>query len=460
MANHSAYFPRVSCRKDERCKLGGLYYILSQIIPVTILFSLLLAFDISLTGGHVNGIILYTQMFDALLLTANDFLWFEPPVYKILVSLRVISRVMNLQFFAYRTFSFCLWKGARALDIFAFNYVIIGFSFLLVVFTVKVIHPLIYRIKRKCRRQPSGEEQLVQPSNSIIHGLTGFFVLCYSQSTHTSLHLLASAILHGKGSKEDGQSLVFYDGKLEYFKTGHLPYAIPATLVLLSITALLPLLLLSYPLCYRVLALCRIQESKFTRILCRVIPLERYKPLFDSFQGSFKDDHRYFAGLYFMYRLVWLVTLAYTRELASYYVLLEVELVVMLALNAYVQPYKKTWHNRVDTCIFALLAIINGCTIYNYHKRDDYTHPTDYIQVISTFQIVLACLPLLCVAGYLAWQGAKLAGKKLREKATRGSSVPDDVGEEGDLMEMLASGSREEQPSSSVGYKKFTSSAS
>lgn len=451
-ANHSTYFPRIACHREDRCNLGGLLYILSQIIPVTIVFSLLLAFDINLTSGWLNGVILYMQMFDALVLTANDFLWFEPPVYKILRCLRVITRATNLHFFALEGFSFCIWKGATALDMFVFNYVTIVYSFLLVTFTVKLASPLIHRIKKHCKRKGRISSEQQEASSSIIHGLIGFLVLCYSQSTHTSLNLLAYVSLHGRGSREEGMRRVFYMGELGFFTAGHLPYAIPATLMLISITVLPPILLLMYPLCYKVLAVCRLQESKVTKILCRVIPLERYKPFFDSFQGSFRDDHRYFAGLYFAYRLMWLITLAYVRELATFYLLLEMQLVLMLALNAYVQPYKEKWHNRSDTCIFALLALINGCTVYSYHKRNDYTHPSNYIQITNTIQIVLACLPFFCVAGFLARQSAGFAKRKLRERRRRREPERDI---EVDTIEMLTSGRREEDlvSSTSVSYK-------
>ena len=456
-ANHSAYFPRFNCRKNEHCNLGGLYYILSQIIPVTIIFSLLLAFDLSLTSGLVGGVIFYMQMMDALLLTANDFLWFEPPVYKILLTLRVLSRMTNLQFFAHRKFSFCLWEGATTLDILAFNYITVTYSFLMVIFTVTVVNPLVLRIK-KCYRRQAGLEYA--GSRSIIHGLTGFLVLCYSQSTHTSLYLLAGQIPHGRGSKEDTiRKRVFFNGELRFFEKEHLPYAIPATFMLLTITLLPLLLLLSYPLCYRVLALCRLQESKFSRVLCRVVPLEKYKPLFDSFQGSFKDDHRYFAGFYFMYRLIWLVALASIRELASFYVTLEVKLVLILLLTAYMQPHKNKWHNRIDACIFALLAIINACTIYSYHKRNDYTHPSNYIQIANTIQVALACLPPLSVAGYLMWVGAVWVGAKFTRRKQQNGGTDEDEGEielieprlPRSLVNLLPRTHEEEK--SSIGYK-------
>ena len=451
VANHSAFFPRFDCKPDRHCNVGWLYYILSQILPVTFVFSVVVAFDVSLTSGAVSGLILYAQMFDALLITANSFLWFERPVYIMLVFLHGFFKMFNLQFFELKNLSFCLWKGTNTLDILAFNYVTFIYALLLVIFTVKVVIPCVYKLKGGCgRRRSTVEISSHDTSTSIIHGLTGFLVLCYSISTNISLHLLATSPLYGGGREYDKHYRVFYNGELEFFSGRHLAYAIPATVFLVLITALPPILLLSYPLCYKILALCGMEESRFTKLLCRAFPLEKYKPFFDSFQGAFKDKHRYFAGMYFVYRFVWLLTFAYIRELAIFYVVLEVELVVMLALNAYVQPYKNNWHNRLDTCIFAILATLNACTIYNYHAKSDNLHPSDSIYSVGTFQIVLAYVPFLYMVLYLTLRACVLVRKVWRRRRRR---KEEEGAEDVEAMEMLSSiGAR----SMSVGYSEFT----
>ena len=457
VANHSASFPRFDCKPDRHCNIGWLYYILSQVLPVTLVFSVVVAFDVSLTSGAVSGLILYAQMFDALFITANNFLWFERPVYKMLVYLKLFFRVFNLQFFERPNLSFCLWKGANALDILAFNYVTFIYALLLIIFTVKVVIPCVYKLKQGCgrrrrRMESNSSTSSHDTSTSIIHGLTGFLVLCYSISTNISLHLLATSSLYGGGREYDKHYRVFYNGELKFFSGRHLAYAIPATVFLVLITALPPILLLSYPLCYKILALCGMEESRFTKLLCRAFPLEKYKPFFDSFQGAFKDKHRYFAGMYFVYRFVWLLTFAYIRELATFYVMLEVELVVMLALIAYVQPYKNNWHNRLDTCIFAILATINACTIYNYHAKSDYLHPSDLIYSVGTFQIVLACVPFLYMVLYLTLRAGVLVRKVWRRRR-KGKEEGGTEAEDVEVMEILSSiGAR----SRSVGYSEFT----
>ena len=199
----------------------------------------------------------------------------------------------------------------------------------------------------------------------------------------------------------------------------HLRYALPAFCLLVVITILPPVLLLSYPLCYRVLAFFRIQESKFSRVLCKVIPLEKYKPFFDSFQGTFRDECRYFAGLYFIYRLLILLTYALTVNLLSFYVLNEILLVLMLSLHSWVGPYKNKWHNRLDIFLFALLAVINGITLYNHVEKLE-ENTVSIVDVTSSIQVMLAYLPLVYISSFTLYKGTlkvKLFLKKYRKRS-------------------------------------------
>ena len=155
----------------------------------------------------------------------------------------------------------------------------------------------------------------------------------------------------------NGQKYVLYNGTMTYLSGPHLKYAIPALFIILTLVAMPPLLLLTYPLCYKVFLLFGIQETRFTRILCKLLPLEKLRPFFDSFQGSFKDEHRYTSGLYFVYRLVSVCLAVFTTHNSDvFYILLEIQLVLMIFVHFYFQPYKIKKHNRQDLFFFVTLA--------------------------------------------------------------------------------------------------------
>ncbi len=184
--------------------------------------------------------------------------------------------------------------------------------------TVLIIVPCLHKLKVK---------QVIpiksKISQTIIHGLTGFLVLCHFQSTKTSLLILNFTQLAGLNGRSDKDVRVYYNGNLKFFGHGHYYYATVALIFLVTISIIPPLLLFSYPLCYKLLAVCRLQESRFSRILCKVLPLEKYRPLFDSFQSTYRDKHRYFAALFFIYRISFLLTFAFIRGLSTWYFVLQ-----------------------------------------------------------------------------------------------------------------------------------------
>ena len=182
-----------------------------------------------------------------------------------------------------------------------FKYLTVVYAFSLVILTTLVLHfcklKAVDSFLKKVRR---GKKRSI--NSSVIHGLSGFLVICYSQCTKISFLILKRATIYSTASEQVKQ-VAFFDGQLTYLEGRHLLHAIHAMAFILTIVLLLPILLLAYPLCYKVFSCLRIEESRFARAICRVVPLERMKPFFDSFQSCFRDHCPYFAGLHFVYRL-------------------------------------------------------------------------------------------------------------------------------------------------------------
>ena len=394
MENHSAFFhsENFDCNPNKHCNLGWLFFIISEIFPVTILFVLIIMFDIKLTSGTVQGFILYAQIFDTLHISANGQIWHNHSVFYAIRYLKLIFNIFNLNSFKHYHLSFCLWSTASSLDILTFKYVTIAYSLTLVFLTVTILHYCKSNIFLKCFRKMRRTRHKI--SDSIIHGLSGFLVICYSQCTKTTLLILTPVNLYSKGPKFN-QTVVFYDGRLEFLTGRHLIYVIPALVFLLTLVLLPPIVFLTYPLCYRVFSLFRIQESSISKFLCKIVPLEKFKPFFDSFQSSFKDEYRYFSGLYFMYRLSALVTFAFFHSLSNFYTLVEIQFLLMLTAHAWFQPYRNQWHNRLDTFIFATLSIVNSLTLYNYNIQVCNLSESSNGNTVQKVQITIAYLPLL-----------------------------------------------------------------
>ncbi len=379
-----------SCKENKRCEWGVPLYLISELVPATIFFTLMISLDITFTSGTVSGFIFYVQIFDSLLISGNHATWFNSFSGVLLKALFFIVRMFNLSFFSLSELSFCLIKGADALDMIAFQYFTLIYCFFLIIFTIA--------LKNKCSIKFNFYFGLkkTQLSDSFIHGLSSFLVICYFQGTKISFLLLSFVRIGGSDKR------VFYNGDVVFMGDEHVKYAIPAILFLIFVTVLPPVLLLSYPLCYRVLALFKLQESRFTIMLCKCIPLEKYKPVFDSFQSTFKDEHRYFSGLHFIFRCLILVLILLHKDLINSYVILDLLFLAMLTLHATQRPYRNDWHNTLDNFMYSLLIVLNTISLFNYHRRMVHTNEKDIVPYTSFIQVLLAWIPLVCMLAYLS----------------------------------------------------------
>ena len=387
---HSVFYHSYTyaCNENKNCKYGIPVYIVSELLPLTIMFVIIIIFEIRFTAGYINGFILFAQVLDSISIDANGVIDFPMPLQVLTDIHRFVYRTLNFDFFSLESLSFCFWSGATSLDAMAMKYVTVLYAIVLLVLLI------VFMNTWKCKKALS----CWKPSTirgSAINGITAFIVICYSQCARVSFQILSPAYLSGVNYTKQ-MPVVFRSGEYEMFAPQHLRYAIPALAVLLTMS-LIPFLLILYPLVYKVLALCKLSESKLANIITWIIPV----PLLDVFQSSFKDNCRYFAGFYFLYRLFALAAYAYSSTLIIFYTVVELQLILILALHATVQPYKERWHNVIDSLIFANLAIINGFTLFNYFKVINSSSKDgkleDAVTAMISLQAILVYLPLVIV---------------------------------------------------------------
>ena len=392
------------CRSKDNCKIGWLLYIISEIIPTTIFFAVVMVFNINFTDGVISGCVFFFQVSTTMAIRA---VWFPHYADNGLLGYKFFSRIFNLDFFAIDEFSFCLWETASALDLIAFKYITILYASTLVVAIITAFKYCHSKRLNEILIKMKGESA-TSTKATIIHGVSGFLVICYSECIRISLLLLTPVKLHAV--KDMSYHLVsFYDGEVKFFQGKHLLYAILALLVILIVGVLPPLILISYPLCYKVLALLRIGETKFTKLLCKCIPLEKLKPFFDSFQSSYKDEYRFFSGLHFFYRLIALISYANANS-DVYYCILQVEFAVILTAHCVCQPYKKRLYNILDALLFMILSTVNALSLFNYHLAR-ISNQQYIINKTTTIQVVLLYVPIAYVVVITALKIFKLVKK-------------------------------------------------
>ena len=402
--HYTAHFhsPKFQCwLENDLCKVGWLFYILSDLVPVTVVFIIVIVFNISFTSGAVNGFILFSQVLLSLNIDASGIITF-PNQKSITEGYQFLYGFLNLDFFTTDTMSFCLWPKATALDMLAFKYITIIYALSLVILVIWFMNECGGRCLGKWWR-------ITTVKLSIIHGISAFFIICYSQSIMVSHNLVTGGRLWLKeGSSVTVSRRVWLNGNIIHFSGEHLRYALPALFCLLTIGIIPPVLLLIYPLFNKILALLGYEESRIVTYISQKLPINTLKPILDSFQGCFKDNLRFFAGFYFLYR--WMAPIVYSTapSLGTAYIITEILLILMLAIHAFSQPYTKRVHNMVDTILFTDLLLINSiiCIHYFLFQSQENRHTVKQ-KVVNTsiIQAVLIYLPFTVMAVYVLVMG-------------------------------------------------------
>ena len=124
-----------------------------------------------------------------------------------------------------------------------------------------------------------------------------------------------------------------------------LNYKLPACIVFTTIIAIPPLVLLEYPV-----KLVDILTAKWT-YLRRFYSATRINIVLDTFMGCFKDNRRYFPGIYFLFHLslyiIYFITVDSEQIAAQQFAV-----TVFIVLTALLRSYKKKFLNYTDILIF------------------------------------------------------------------------------------------------------------
>ncbi len=393
--NSSIHFHSYSfqCKEDKHCSYGVIFFLISEILPVFILITFIVVFDVSFSSGSKNGFIFFSQCIRILPLNWSEIVKLRKVYRYFQTGYSIFYGIFNFEVSSAEAMSFCLFKGATVMDVLVFKYITAVFAFTLVILvTVCMNHCSC------CNRLCKAMKRRVSTNVSVLHGLSACLVICYTELVRVSFFILRRAKLTGAGGVL-GPKVTFYGG-LEYLGPEHLRYALPAIFILATVVSFPPILLLVYPSGLKILEFCKLSEHRFVIFILRCTRINKLLPMFDVFQGCFKDNYRSFSGLYFIYRVVLLLPYLFYQNIFGYVILLEVLLVLMLYIHCIVQPYKLRKHNIIDSLLFGNLAMINLLSILTLQTVQDSQAATT-VQVILHIQIVLIYIPIVVVIGLL-----------------------------------------------------------
>ena len=383
------------CYRKElvTCWYGPLLYIVSELLPVTAVFLVILIFNISLTSGALYSFVFYAQVLDSQFVDAFGSSKVNDTVTtNIFTALRIFYGSFNLNMFNVEDLSFCLISGANVMDLLLLRYATILYAVMLVIATVLVLQfnscYCCVKLGNRCGRR--------NIRGSIVDGLSAFLVLCYFLCSRTTFQILIPITLRRIG-KEREQTVPLFNGDVMFLGTDHLPYAVPAIICLLFMIIPLPCVLVFEPVVTKIFNL-QICNAKVTNIYTKV--RMSCEPFLDSFQSTFKDKYRFVAGLYFAYRAAATATY-FSPSVFSCYVSLEVILFLIVFIHVILRPHKESWHNIIEFVILINLLFVNTATLLNYSVLVwGSVEPSRAVIVLAWLQILAMLLPIIYLAVY------------------------------------------------------------
>ncbi len=422
---------------DNQAYYMWVFYILSQLLPITIMFLIFVLLNVSTTTGPANAFILFAQLLTTALDIEGDGTVHVDSItshYDALEQAYIIPYdIWNLNFFFFPPTCLSPYLSTQAflsLDflVAAYPLILIFLFYGVVSLYNRGIQP-VYCLCRPVHNLFARFQHKWNLQHSTIDAFATFLVLSYNKFTATSVYLLTPEPL--VDSSGNGVTNVLYlDGNVHFLSNEHLPYFFLALCILLTIVILPPLLLLVYPL-----RLIQRLSNWFgcRRACCQINTGGRMQMFLDTFQGCFKDgtngtrDYRYFAGVYFILRILFFTLYAYSNTWIQQFFVQQLLCTAAVLLFAVFRPYKKDFYNNLDATIFGVLALINAVSMYNICF-------TSLDQPLSKWafamQYILIFLPLMYMVAYVmraVVRNNKQKLKKCFKKVFRFSSTDENT---------------------------------
>ena len=392
-----------------------LIFVLVDSLPALVLFSAVVMLHISLTSGPVNGYIFCCQVITVSLEVIFIRLSLELAHTEhsdLLVNILLIPcNVWSLDFTRiYKLFSdrpTCLGSGLKVVHILALRYLSAFYPllFLIVTYFLMELHAwncqCLVRMWRPICCFLSRFRRSWDIRTSVVDAFAAFILLSYVKIIRVSLLLTTYNTVHNITNSEVVKKVLHYDPTITYGDSEHIPFMIVGIVLLLTYGLFLPLLLILY-------------QFRFVQRSLDYLRLNRngLRIFMDAFQGCYKDgknggpDRRYFAGLYFVFRLMVYGTFNLFWSNTELYVTLQSFMIFFALTTMILRPYKEDIHTVVDTFLFCVLAVVFGLHVYIIDKGETSLMLADNVVYTS---YALELVPFLYFICYMTvWLGKRV----------------------------------------------------
>ncbi len=396
-------FDCIDCT-DEDIGINTIKYIAAVYIPLTAVFTAIIFLNIRLTSAPANAFILYSQVIaSAFDLSADGQI---PIPSSFLQGYKVPYGIFNLQFVERLISPICLGQ-TNALDALMLDYVVAIFPLIMIGVVL-----ICFKIKECCqsrcgkkRYQPQRNRRQTfmckfHVNKALLPAFGTFILLSYNKFSTTSSYIMNTESLLNEDGQSDKLSRVYYAGSFTYDdSTYQLHYLLPACIFFSIFVVTPPLVLLDWPM--RMFEWC---ISKVNGVWKRY-PSDKIHILLDIFQGCYKNNMRFFAGLYFLFRLAINISYMVTSTWFSQYLVQQIACAIMVTLIAVCQPYNEEnkIFNTIDILIFTNLGFLNTLSFYLYSVSQSNPDTSTPPPVAFDFQYILVFLPMIYMVTYVFW---------------------------------------------------------
>ena len=399
----------IFCINCTSASNGWIKYIAAQYLPLTVIFMVIIIFAINIVSGPINSFIFFAQVLSLI----TNFGFVRPKsMYATFEQqagfMNSLSRspwtvvytfydIWNLHVspLAYIPL-FCLSNHYTSFQAVALVYIRAFYPVVLIILLYVGIklhnwnfRPVVYcwrpflKVFLRFRRS-------VNQKTSAIDVFATFILLSYGKLLYVVLlFLYPQPLYNGEGQKLSTSVMSFSPSTL-FFHKDHLPLAIFSIFVSLTFIAVPPIVLLFY------------QASFFQKCLTQCkMNSQALRTFVETFQGCYKDgtngtrDCRYFAGLYFILRIIAILFIGFS--LINESVVVYVFIALLFAL---VRPYKKHMYNVIDAFMFGLMGIFFFVITWNSEYTQYHGHRSILLFVLY---VVLYSLPLLYLVLFIVY---------------------------------------------------------
>ena len=376
-----------------------------QLIFTTLIVAFILIFDVKVLSGELCSFVFFCQIVHSLNLEYCTDCYPRPHVLRVF---QALYGLWNLRIFSDLPIDICI-RNWNAIELLAVEYVFAFYPFFLIL-SISLIfyfqergwccscgHRLFVvgnRLLYKFRR-------FLASKTSLIHGISTCLVLTYGKLAYISLSILTPVTLNvplhsNYTCPKTDLRRSYYHGDWVYFGSdGHVYFGLLAVAVVMIFIVFPPMFLMSYPILPRLVKKC---NTKAGNRLERFYHRRAVLYLLDIFQAHYHKKVVFFAGMWFVYRLVLYINDAF-NPLTSLVVAVQIlSGNIFLLIHSILQPYKSKLYNVIDVVFFVTIATISTIIIYSQAST---VAPKAILGVVI---YILLSLPYLYFTVYIGYK--------------------------------------------------------